>query len=72
MYRCFGYLYVCAIHVWLVHAEAGKEGVRSLGTEITGSCELLCGCWKLNLGPLEEQPVILTDKLSLQPQETIS
>jgi hypothetical protein len=33
------------------------------------SYELLCGCWKLNLGPLEEQSVLLMSHLSspLQP-----
>ena len=30
------------------------------------SCELLCGCWKLNLGPLEEQPVLWTAEPSVQ------
>lgn len=28
--------------------------------ELTDDCELLCGLWKLNLGFLEEHPVILT------------
>jgi hypothetical protein len=28
--------------------------------------EPLCGCWKLNLGPLEEQSVLLTAEPSLQ------
>jgi hypothetical protein len=26
----------------------------------SSSCELLCGCWELNPGPLKEQPVLLT------------
>jgi hypothetical protein len=26
-----------------------------------------CGCWELNLGPLEKQPVLLTSEPSLQP-----
>jgi hypothetical protein len=26
-----------------------------------------CGCWELNLGPLEEQSVLLTAEPSLQP-----
>ena len=42
------------------------EGVWSPGTGITGSCELPHGCWKLNWGPLEEQPVTLTTEPSLQ------
>jgi hypothetical protein len=28
-------------------------------------CELLCACWDLNPGPLEEQPVLLTTEPSL-------
>ena len=31
------------------------EGVRSPGTGVTDKCELPCGCWEMNLGPLEEQ-----------------
>ena len=30
-------------------------------------CELPCGCWEVNPGPLEEQPVFLTTELSFQP-----
>jgi hypothetical protein len=36
------------------------EGVGSLGTGVTDSYELPCGCWELNLGPLEEQPATQT------------
>ena len=35
------------------------EGVGSAGTGVTDSCELPCGCWELNPGPLEEQPSAL-------------
>jgi hypothetical protein len=42
------------------------EDVRSPGTGVVDSCELPCGCWKLNLGPLEEQPMLLTAELPLQ------
>ena len=35
---------------------------RTLDTIIYG-----CDCWELNLGPLEEQPVLLTAELSFQP-----
>jgi hypothetical protein len=31
------------------------EGARSSGTGVVDSCEPY-GCWKLNSGPLEEQP----------------
>lgn len=33
---------------------------------VTEGCELPCGCWKLNLGPLE-QPVFLIAELALRP-----
>ena len=35
---------------------------------ITDGCEPLCGCWELNLGPLEEQSALLTSEPPLQPQ----
>jgi len=34
---------------------------------VTDSYELPCGCWELNLGPLEEQPVLLTTEPSPAP-----
>ena len=37
-----------------------SEGVESSETGVTGGCELPCKCWELNLGPLLEQPVLLT------------
>jgi len=46
--------------------ELGNRGsqrkvIRSPGTGVTDTCELSCscGCWKPNLGSLEEQPVLL-------------
>ena len=44
------------------------EGIRSPGTGFPGfSCELPCGYWEFTLGSLEEQPMLLTTELSLQP-----
>ena len=43
------------------------EGVGSRGTGVTDSCELPCGCWESIPGPLEEESVLLTTELSLQP-----
>ena len=37
---------------------------------ITDGCEPPCGCWELNLGPLEEQAVLLTTEPSLQSPTT--
>jgi hypothetical protein len=36
-----------------------EEGIIPPGTGVTSSYELLCVCWELNLGPLEEQPILL-------------
>jgi hypothetical protein len=44
-----------------------EEGVGCTGTEVTGGCELPCGCWELNPCLLEEQPVFLTPEPSFQP-----
>jgi hypothetical protein len=48
------------LHIYLC------EGIRLPETGVTDSCELPCGCWELYLGPLEEQPVLLTAEPSLQ------
>ena len=47
------------------------EGARYPGIVVTGSCQLPCGCWELNPGPLEEQSVMLTAKPSSQPSNTL-
>jgi hypothetical protein len=52
------------LHVYLY------EGVEFPGTGVTDRCKLPCGCWKLNPGPLEEQPV-LTTYPSLYYQECV-
>lgn len=41
------------------------EGVRSPRSEVTDVCDL-GGYWELNVGPLKNQPVLLTAELSLQ------
>ena len=35
-----------------------EEGVEFPGAGVTDSCELPCGCWESNLGPLQEQQVL--------------
>ena len=44
--------------------------VQMFGPEVTDSCELPCGCWELNLCPLEEQSVLLTTEPGLQPRDS--
>ena len=46
------------------------EGAESPETVIADSYEPPCGCWEMNTGPLEEQPVLLTTEPSLQPPWT--
>ena len=46
-----------------------KVSVRCPGTGVTDRCELPCGFWALNRSLWEEQPVILTAELTLQPQK---
>jgi hypothetical protein len=58
-------MYVCAPHTCLVFTEARSELLGPLGQGLEEVCELPCGCWELNPGPLEEQPVFLTDDPSL-------
>ena len=55
-----------SVHYMQADPRRPEERVRSQGTRVTGGCELPCGCWELNLGPLEEQPVFLTSEPSLQ------
>lgn len=43
------------------------EGVRYSGIEVTGSCELSCEYWELNLGPLEEKSAFLNAEPFSQP-----
>jgi hypothetical protein len=50
-----------------VHCSCLQTHQKRASDPITGGCEPLCGCWKLNSGPLEEQSVLLTTEPSLQP-----
>jgi hypothetical protein len=45
-----------------------RRGYWIPGAGVTDSCELLCGCWELNLGPLQKQPVLSTPEPALQPR----
>lgn len=49
---CFAHMYAC---------------VRMLDPGVTDSFKLPCGLWKLNLGPQEEQSVLVMAEPSLQP-----
>lgn len=49
--------------MYTAYMPAGQKSALNL---ITGGCEPQYGSWELNLGPLEEQPVFLSTKPSLQ------
>lgn len=55
--ECFACTYICAQLVYLVLSEVNTG---SPGVVVRDDCEPLCGCWVLNLGPLQEQQVLVT------------
>lgn len=44
-----------------------RKYMGSSGIGVSDPCDLPCGCWELDLGHLEEQPVRLAVEPSLQP-----
>lgn len=59
------WMLVYYMYVWCLRRP--KEAMRYPRIRATDSCEFVCRCWELNLGPLEEQPVLLRIEPSLQP-----
>lgn len=59
-------------HLLASGPQRPEEGSASPGTEVADGCEQPCGCWKLNVGPLASQSVLLTTEPSLHPSEYIS
>jgi len=59
--ECFAYMYVCV--AWTYSTHRGQK--YQIPWNWTLSWEPY-GCWELNSGPLEEQPVLLTTEPSLQ------
>jgi hypothetical protein len=62
------YLFVLCMCVYCISIQTHQK--KALDT-ITDGCKPPCGCWGLNSRPLEKQPVLLTSKPSLQPQNKI-
>ena len=56
----------CWIDVCVPHVFSALGGQWSSGTGDTDSCEIPCGCWEWNLGPLNGQPLLTTCECSLQ------
>ena len=46
-----------------------EERVRSPGAGDADGYELTCGFQEENMGPTQEQPLLLTSRLLLQPQD---
>lgn len=59
-------MYGCVPLVCLLSGNQ-KEGIRSLGTGVLFGVELLCGCWELDPGSLQEELVYLIIVPFLQP-----
>jgi len=56
----------CAWYQWMP-----EENVRSPETGVTASCKLPFGSWELNLGSLEDEPVLLTSEPSFQSHDEL-
>jgi hypothetical protein len=55
------------LYTW-VHYRYLQTHQKMISDPITDGCKPPCGCWELNSGPLEEQPVLLSVAPSLQPK----
>jgi hypothetical protein len=58
------FIFILCSLVFCLYINLSKD-VNSPGAGGTDHCELPHGCWELNLSPLEEQAVLLTDESSL-------
>ena len=56
-------MYICKPCVCLV-VKRTEKGVRYTGIGVKDICDSLCECSELNLGPLEEQQVLIATELS--------
>ena len=60
-------MYVWALLLCMQCRKRPEEGIILWKwSYTTHDYEPRCGCWELNLSPLEEKPVFLTTELSLQ------
>lgn len=56
----FACTHVHALCVWCPWRP--EEGNRCSGTGVAETQEAFCECWIFNLGPLQEQPLLLTER----------
>lgn len=62
LYACMYVLHMCA---WC--SQNQKNVSDPLEPELTNGYESLCGYWKLNIGSLQEQPVLLITESFCSP-----
>jgi hypothetical protein len=56
------YWHICLCPMCVQWPWRPEAPVRSPGTGVTNGCKPPCGGWELNPGPVEEQPVLLTNE----------
>lgn len=59
-------VHISVHHMHTVSMEFRKRVSDPPRPRVTDSREPSCGCWELNLGPLQEQQVLFTAELSLK------
>jgi hypothetical protein len=62
MYKYCAYMCICVPHACLVP----EEELDSPRNGVINDEEWPCGSWELNMGPLEDQPLLLTSEPSPQ------
>ena len=55
-------------HVYRILPGYMPAGQKMAPNIIIDGYKLPCGCWELNSGPPEDQPMLLTSEPALQPQ----
>ena len=65
-------LFCLKIYLFYVHCCCLQTHLKRASDPIRDGCQLPCGCWDLNSGPLEEQSVLLTTEPRLQPRKFLS
>lgn len=51
---------LCVLCACMSPRRPEEEGIGFLGAGVRGSCKWLCGCWELNLGPMQKQEIPLS------------
>lgn len=57
--------FISCVQVFCQHVCLCTGGLQIPRTEVTDTCEVPCGCLESNLGPLEEQTMLLAAEPSL-------